>query len=178
MLKNYPGMIEIARFAIGFCLNCFGCALFFSMRGVGCSPISPFLYAYEMRFSTRARSLKSGTGERVCAPHPYLFTSIPGSLFFFSSRPHSPFSLLLVGERESLGSRVTLSSLLSWYRRFPYWLQGYSYESVPNPFSLRSRNSIIMIQPQELLTRDRPRQSIKGIVSICIIIKESELEKA
>ena len=113
MLKNYPGMIEIARFAVGFCLNCFGCALFFSMRGVGCLPINPFLYASEMRFSSRVRSLKSGTGERVCAPHPYLFTSIPGSLFFFSSRPHSPFSLLLVGERESLGSRVTLSSLLS-----------------------------------------------------------------
>ena len=31
-----PLIIEVARFAIGFRLNCFGRAIFFSMKGVGC----------------------------------------------------------------------------------------------------------------------------------------------
>ena len=53
-----PLIVEIARFAIGFRLSCFGCAVFFSIRCVGCLPISSFLYASEMRFSSRTPSLK------------------------------------------------------------------------------------------------------------------------
>ena len=74
---------------------------------------------------------------RPCVPHANLDARL--SLTFSALDPTALFRYSW-----SLISRVIVSSLLSRYRileRLPYRLQGYSYESVSSPFSLRSMNS-------------------------------------